>query len=110
MASGPAIQARYGVRAPDLGDRMGDAVDLVGFYLAQGIRDIVYILSPQRVVVGGGVSKLPGFIDSIETHLSEQLADYPGHSEHGSGFVVLPALGDLSGLSGAVVLAERALA
>ncbi len=110
MASGPAIQARYGVRAPDLGAAMGEAVDLVGFYVAQGIRDIVYILGPQLVVVGGGVSKLPGFIDSIETHLGEQLADYPGHPEYGRGFVVLPALGDLSGLAGAAVLAEGALA
>jgi fructokinase len=110
MASGPAIQARYGVRAPDLGAKMGEAVDLVGFYVAQGIRDIVYILSPARVVIGGGVSKLPGFIESIEAHLSRQLADYPGQPEHGRGFVVLPALGDLSGLAGAVVLAERALA
>ena len=110
MASGPAIQARYGMRAPDLGADMAEAVDLVGFYLAQGIRDIVYTLSPQRVVIGGGVSKLPGFLESIETHLKGQLGDYPGHEEHRHGFVVAPGLGDLSGLAGALVLAEIAVA
>ena len=110
MASGPALEARFGLPAGDLGAEAGRAVDLVGFYLAQGIRDIVYILSPERVVVGGGVSKLPGFLDSIETHLRYQLAGYPGHAEHDSGFVLLPRLGEMSGLAGALVLAENALA
>jgi len=110
MASGPALEARFGVPASDLGAKAGRAVDLVGFYLAQGIRDIVYVLSPERIVVGGGVAKLPGFFESIETHLTYQLGGYPGHQEQGPGFVVAPGLGDMSGLSGALVLAENATA
>jgi len=107
MASGPALEARFGVPASNLGSDAGRAVDLVGFYLAQGIRDIVYILSPERVVIGGGVAKLPGFFESIETHLKYQLGGYPGHEEHEAGFVVAPGLGELSGLAGALVLAEN---
>jgi fructokinase len=106
MASGPALEARFGVPAGSLGAEVVRAVDLVGFYLAQGIRNIVYTLSPERVVIGGGVSKLPGFHESIESHLTYQLGGYPGHEEHASGFVVAPGLGDLSGLAGALVLAE----
>jgi len=108
MASGPALEARFGVPADSLGAEAGRAVDLVGFYLAQGIRDIVYILSPERIVIGGGVSKLPGFFASIEAHLGYQLGGYPGHEEHGDGFLVAPGLGDLSGLTGALVVAENA--
>lgn len=109
MASGPALEARFGVAANSLGAGTGRAVDLVGFYLAQGIRDIVYTLSPERVVIGGGVAKIPGFFEAIETHLQYQLAGYPGHGEHDSGFVVAPGLGDMSGLAGALVLAEKAV-
>jgi fructokinase len=108
MASGPALEARFGIPAGELGAEAGRAVDLVGFYLAQGIRDIVYTLSPERIVVGGGVSNLPGFFESIDTHLTYQLGGYPGHEEHGAGFVVPPGLGDMSGLGGALVLAESA--
>jgi fructokinase len=107
MASGPALEARFGVPAGALGAEAGRAVDLVGFYLAQGIRDIVYTLCPQRVVVGGGVASLPGFFESIQTHLGHQLGGYPGHAEHDAGFVVAPGLGDLSGLAGALVVAEQ---
>jgi fructokinase len=110
MASGPALEARFGISAGELGAQAGRAADLVGFYLAQGIRDIVYTLSPERIVVGGGVAKLPGFFESIDTHLTYQLGGYPGHEEHGAGFVVAPGLGDLSGLAGALVLAESAAA
>jgi fructokinase len=109
MASGPALEARFGMPPSELGTEAGRAVDLVGFYLAQGIRDIVYVLSPERVVIGGGVSKLPGFLEAIETHLEYQLSGYPGHEEHGPGFVVPPELGHHSGLAGALILAETAL-
>ncbi|MEX1124750.1 MAG: ROK family protein [Acidimicrobiia bacterium] len=109
MASGPALEARFGMPASSLGAEVGRAVDLVGFYLAQGIRNIVYTLSPERIVVGGGVAKMPGFYESIDNHLEEQLGGYPGHEEHHTGFVVAPGLGELSGLAGALVLAEEAV-
>lgn len=109
MASGPALEARFGMPASSLGAEAGRAVDLVGFYLAQGIRDIIYTLSPERVVIGGGVAMLPGFFESIQTHLKYQMGGYPGHEEHDAGFVVAPGLGEMSGLAGALVLAEQSV-
>ncbi len=82
--------------------------ELTAFYLAQGIRDIVYTLSPQRVVVGGGVAGVAGLIPAIERHLLDRLGGYPGLAEHGPGFVVPAGLGERSGLAGALVLAENA--
>lgn len=103
MASGPALEARFG---PDRDDMTDQVADLAGYYLAQGIRSIVYTLSPRRVVVGGGVSNLPGFITSIESQLEERLGDYPGLDEYGPGFVVAAGLGENAGLAGALLLAE----
>ncbi len=105
MASGPALEARFGESS---GHDAEEVVELAAFYLAQGIRDIVYILSPQRVVVGGGVASLAGLVPTIERHLASRLGSYPGLAEHGAGFVVPAGLGDRSGLAGALILAENA--
>jgi hypothetical protein len=52
---------------------------------------------------------LPGFHSAVSAELAEQLAGYPGLSEHESrDFVVAPGLGDLSGLAGGLILAEKA--
>jgi fructokinase len=86
-----------------------EVLDLVAFYLAQGLRGMVYTLAPQRIVVGGGVSKINGFHDALAAGLVDHLAGYPGIREHREGgFVVAPVLGDHSGLAGALVLAAGA--
>ncbi|MGH8913203.1 MAG: ROK family protein [Acidimicrobiia bacterium] len=110
LAGGPAIEGRFGVAADGLtGDQLSRAVEIEAFYLAQLMRDLVYTLAPERVIVGGGVSKLPGLLARVGRSLVAELAGYPGLPEHESGFVVEPGLGDLSGLAGGLVLAESAL-
>ena len=63
MASGPAIGARFGRRAEELeGADREDAAEIAAFYLATALRGIVYTLAPERIVLGGGVSQLPGLV------------------------------------------------
>lgn len=109
MASGPAIEDRFGCPAPDLShDDAEDALHLVAFYLGQGLRNIVYTLAPERIVIGGGVSHLAGFHSAVSAELARQLAGYPGQPGHDSGAVVVaPKLGDLSGIAGGLILADR---
>lgn len=109
MASGPALQARFGKRPEDLlRSEVEEALNLVSHYLGGGLRNLVYAAAPERVVVGGGVSKLAGFHESVRTALLQSLAGYPGEELHSApGFVVPPALGDRSGLAGALLLAMR---
>jgi len=110
LASGPAIGARFAVPGEALsGADLTTAVEIEAFYLAQMMRNLVYILAPERVLVGGGVSGLPGLLDLVNRRLVGELSGYPGFPEHDSGFVVPPGLGDMSGLAGGMVLAERAL-
>jgi fructokinase len=106
MASGPAVAARFGTDAYLLrGSAADEAVDLVTFYLAQGLRNLVYTLAPERFVIGGGLSKMEGFHRRVRAHLDGQLAGYGAIEEYGSsGFVVEPGLGDRSGLTGALLL------
>lgn len=110
MASGPSLLARFGRRAEDL-DEAGRAraVELVSHYLGQGLRNLVYAVAPERIVLGGGVSKLEGLHSSVLGALRRSLSGYPGDESHqGDDFVVAPRLGALSGLAGALLLARRA--
>lgn len=111
MASGPAIGARFGRRAELLvGADREAATQLVGFYLAAGIRSIVYVLAPERIVVGGGLSELKGVMATTRAELRGQLKGYPDLSEHDSEEFVVPArLRDMAGPAGTLILAEKAL-
>jgi fructokinase len=110
LASGPAIESRFGATADRLtGDLLTRATDIEAFYLAQMTRDLVYTLAPERIIIGGGVSRMPGLLEKVGESLLVELAGYPGLPEHESGFVVPPGLGPLSGLAGGLILAERAV-
>jgi fructokinase len=109
LASGAAIAARWGRPAEELHD--DERVwELEAEYLALGLVNVVYALSPQRIVVGGGVLEAPGLIERVRVRTRELLAGYgpvPA-AEEMDGYVVAPGLGRLAGVTGALVLAERA--
>lgn len=111
MASGTAIAARWGRPAEQLdGEELQAATRLQAAYLAAGLRNIVYSLAPQRIVIGGSVTGLPGLFPLVRANLSEALVRYPGLPEHDAGdFIVPAALGPLAGPVGALVLAENEL-
>lgn len=111
LASGTAVAARWGVPAHEMDGPMRErAVALEAGYLAAGIRNIVYATAPERVIVGGGISELPGLFPQIRHRLAAQLAAYPNLAEHSDGFVVPPALGHRAGPLGAIALASLAVA
>ena len=110
MASGPALAARWGRPAEELaGGDLSDAVELEAFYLAAGLRNVIYTIAPERIVLGGGVSQLPNLLTRIRARLQQTLAGYPSLVEHeAADFVVGAALGGRAGATGALVLAETA--
>jgi fructokinase len=112
MASGPAVAARYGRRAEHLeGAERESAAELVGFYVGAGIRSIIYALAPERIVIGGGLSALPGLVAAARAELDRQLAGYPRLPEHGQpDFISLALLGGQAGPVGTLILAEHAIA
>lgn len=111
MAAGPAIEARFGTRAEHLaGTDLARAIEWEAGYLAAGVRNLVYTLAPERVVIGGGVAELPGLFPILRAKLAEMLAGYPGLPEHeADDFVVPAALGGMAGPLGSLVVAEMAL-
>ncbi len=105
MASGPALEDRFG--NPETWAGNDSLLDLVTHYLAQAVRNLVYTVAPERIVIGGGVSRLPRFHHRLRERSVATLAGYP-HDPDLDLLISKPGLGELSGLAGALVLAERA--
>lgn len=108
MACGPAIEARWGRPGPQLDELREQAIEVEAHYLAAGIRNIVYTLAPQRVIVGGGVGQMPGLVEVVQAKLERSMGGYAVQPEHAQRFVVTPELGDDAGIAGGFVLAETA--
>lgn len=102
LASGPAIAARWGASAHAL-SADHPAWDTQAWYLAHGILALLAIVSPSRVIVGGGVSQAEGLHRRINERLVEIAAGYfPQVLE--PNYVVPPALGQEAGICGAFML------
>ena len=110
MAAGPAIEARWGMPGDQLdGETLAAAVEMEAHYLAAGLRNVVYTVAPERILIGGGVAQMPGLMPAVRSALADQLAGYPGLAAHGAAeFVSLPGLGAMAGPAGALALAEAA--
>ncbi len=103
LASGPAIAARWGAPAHEL-PATHPAWDTQAWYLAHGILSLLAIVSPSRVIVGGGVSQVDGLHEKIHARLREIAAGYfPPALD--SCYVLPPALGQQAGIRGALLLA-----
>lgn len=110
MASGPALADRFGAPVETLAaERQRAAVELSARYVATGLRNVVYALAPERIVIGGGVGLADGFVPAVRAALPGVLGGYPGLPEHADdAFVVAAALGTRAGIVGALALAEEA--
>lgn len=103
LASGPAIAARWHAPAHEL-PADHPAWDMQAWYLAHGILALLAIVSPSRVIFGGGVSQAEGLHRKINGRLREIAAGYfPPVLE--PDYVVPPALGQEAGICGAILLA-----
>jgi fructokinase len=110
LASGRAIEARWGRPAVELADDEG-VWELEARYLALGLVCVICVLSPERIVLGGGVIGHPGLLPLVHHEVSGLINGYLEHAAVGDGiadYVTLPGLGSRSGVLGAIALAEIA--
>ncbi len=109
LASGPAMRARWGKPAQDLSVDHA-AWKLEARYLALGLATWVCTLSPERIVLGGGVMQQEQLFPMIRRDLTLLLNGYIRASavlEEIDQYVVPPQLGKRAGVLGAMVLAEH---
>ena len=104
LAAGPAIVARFG-RPLNLFAGDGPEIGLVADYIGQLCASLTFTLSPQRIVIGGGVAKTPYLIPQIRARLRTHLAGYGTIPTDDDSYITSPALGDRSGITGALIAA-----
>lgn len=107
LASGPAIEGRFGIKAEEL-EKDHLAWEIEAHYLAQAAIAYTTILSPSCIIFGGGVMKQSHLIDKVRVKFEELLKNYlelPAVED----YLILPGLGDKSGITGSFLLAKRAI-
>lgn len=109
LISGPALAARTGRPAEALAPDH-PVWDLTGDYLAQAMATLCFVAAPQRIIIGGGVGSHPKVLARTRARLGDELGGYLPHlisREAIDAFLAPPALGERSGVLGAVALAQR---
>jgi fructokinase len=109
LASGPAMKARWGTE-PKLLDAEHSAWDLEAQYLALALANYSCTLSPQRIIIGGGVMEQKNLLLKVQKNVKKLLNNYidiPQINRDIKDYIVLPKLGNQAGILGAIALAER---
>jgi fructokinase len=109
LATGPAIEARWERKGQDL-PADHPAWQLEAHYLALGVANLICTLSPQRIILGGGVVRQQSLFPLIRRRTVELLNGYIQMREITEGmdqFIVPPQLGDNAGVLGAIALASK---
>ena len=111
LAKGPAIEQRWGVSAKELpADHV--AWDVEAEYLAQMCVNTIVMLSPKKIVLGGGVMHQMQLFPKVRARTAELLNRYVAHDRvlnHMDEYIVPPGLGDNAGAVGSLLLAKLAL-
>lgn len=101
LVSGPAIKARWGASLSEL-PTDHPAHKIVAWYLGQLAMTVQAVLSPRRIVFGGGVMATPGLLEAMRGEAIRLAKDYV------TIIIESPALGDQAGLLGGLALAQAA--
>lgn len=110
LASGPAIEARWGRKAVLLRDDK-EVWDLEAYYIAQALVNYILTLSPDMIILGGGVMHQEQLFPIIRSYVKELLGGYIRTEElaHPERYIVPASLKDNQGIMGCLELARRAV-
>lgn len=112
LAAGPGLGKRVGCDARDLPDDH-PTFDIEAYYLAQMCVNLILTVSPERIILGGGVMQrgiLLGKVRSETLRLLNGYVQTPAILEHIDEYIVAPTLFPVSGLIGSYLIGKRALA
>ena len=111
LAAGPAIGARVTGDAKDLPDDH-PTFAIEAYYLAQMCVNLIMTLSPERIILGGGVMQRAGLMEKVRSETLRLLNGYiqsPAILEHIDEYIVYPDLFPVSGLVGSFLIGKKAL-
>lgn len=105
MAAGPAIEARTGRKGQDISET--DAVwESEAFYIAQCVYNTTLILSPDVIILGGGVMQQSHMVERVRVAFHSLMKDYVRTPEM-KNYIVTPSLKNNAGVIGCLALAKK---
>jgi fructokinase len=105
MAAGPTIEARLKQKGNEI-DRNHEVWVFLAHYLAQALYTYTFVLSPDIIILGGGVMKSEHLLPKVKKELVELIANYVEIPPI-DNYIRLPALGDDTGITGGLLLAKK---
>lgn len=108
LAAGPALEIRWGQRGETL-PAEHPAWELEARYVALALSSLICILSPRRIVIGGGVMQSEALFTGVRRQVQALLNGYvhsPVILDEIDGYIVPPGLGNRAGVLGAIALAQ----
>ncbi len=110
MAAGPAVEERWGRKAIELKDN-NEVWDLEAYYIAQALSGYILTLSPEMIILGGGIMHQEQLFPMIRNYVKEMLNGYIKTKELSDmeHYIVPASLKDDQGIMGALELGRRAL-
>lgn len=109
LASGPAMKARWKVKSATDLPADHPAWDLEAEYLGYAMANCIAMLSPKKIIIGGGVMFRAELYGKIRKKTQELLNGYIQHRmilKDIDSYIVAPALVNNAGVCGAFALAE----
>lgn len=109
LASGTALRDRWGKPAEALSAEHR-AWELEAHYIALALVNYIVTLSPQLIIIGGGVIGQNNLLPVVHEKVKKMLNNYiqsPKITEEIENYIVLPGLADRAGILGAIALAEQ---
>lgn len=106
LASGSAIESRYGKKSTDL-EKVNKVWEIEAYYLAQALVNYTLILRPEKVILGGGVMKQKQLFPLIRNEFAKLIGNYVPTPDL-NHYIVNPKLGDNSGIIGCLLLSTKA--
>lgn len=107
VAAGPAIGNRFGIKAQEL-PKEHVAWEIEAYYLAQALVNYTLVLSPEKIIFGGGVMKQTQLFPLIYKEFTKLMNGYVSTPEL-EEYIVPCALGDNAGITGCLLLAQDVL-
>lgn len=111
MAAGPAIEKRWGKKGIELAED-NRVWEMVAYYLSQALVNYILILSPEKIIMGGGVMKQKQLFPLIHKNVKEMLNGYVDKKEileDIENYIIYPGLGDYAGFIGSFALGKLAM-
>lgn len=106
FCAGPAVEERWGRPGAELAERK-EVWELEAYYIAQALVDYVMILSPQKIILGGGIMHQEQLFPMVRKAFAELMNGYiqTKELEDLERYIVPPSLQDKQGIMGAIQLA-----